>query len=88
MGEDMETQRIFFEKSDWVPNNQMLPVIVYREIFICDDGCESSRVSSPRTAGKASGAMVFLAISTITRALTKCLVSEKEREAPDRRPDR
>jgi len=40
MGEDMEAQTIFFDKSDWVPNNQTLPVIVYREIFICDDGCE------------------------------------------------
>lgn len=36
----METQRIIFEKSDWVPNNPTLPVIFYRGIFTCTDGCE------------------------------------------------
>jgi uncharacterized protein YjlB len=36
----METQNIVFGKSDWVPNNQTLPVVLYRGIFTCEDGCE------------------------------------------------
>ncbi|MBW9115623.1 cupin [Rhizobium cauense] len=36
----MQVYAITFKKSDWVPNNPAFPVLLYRSVFLTEDGSE------------------------------------------------